>query len=148
MIAKKIEEVGNPIVYIFLTLALSCIFYGLYDRFMWLTIFIVSLFFISLIYYCGIRFSGFMLIFFLVGILLNFSYYKVPDKIDGEVRILKLTSYAIIGEYEGKNISLKIREQNLLVGDKYRAKGNLINIQDKSNGIVGELEVKEFYKVE
>lgn len=147
MIAKKIEEVGNPIVYIFLTLALSCIFYGLYDKFMWLTIFIVSLFFISLIYYCGISFSGFMLIFFSVGILLNFSYYKIPDKIDGEVRILKLTSYAIIGEYEGKNISLKIREENLHVGDKYRVKGNLINIQDKSNGIVGELEVKEFYKV-
>lgn len=147
MIAKKIEEVGNPIVYIFLTLALSCIFYGLYDKFMWLTIFIVSLFFISLIYYCGISFSVFMLIFFSVGILLNFSYYKIPDKRDGEVRILKLTSYAIIGEYEGKNISLKIREENLHVGDKYRVKGNLINIQDKSNGIVGELEVKEFYKV-
>lgn len=148
MIAKKIEEVGNPIVYIFLTLALSCIFYGLYEKFMGLTIFIVSLFFISIIYYCGISFSVFMLMFFSVGILLNFSYYKTPDKIDGEVRILKLTNYAIIGEYEGKNISLKIGEQNLHIGEKYRAKGNLKNIQDKSNGIVGELEVKEFYKVQ
>lgn len=148
MIAKKIEEVGNPVVYIFLTLALSSVSYGLYEKFMGLTIFIVSFFFISLIYYCGISFSGFMFVFFTVGILINCSYYKIPSRIDGEARIVKVTNYSIIGTYEGKNISLKIDQQTLYVGEKYKVKGNLKNVQDKSNGIVGELEAKEFYKVQ
>lgn len=147
MIAKKIEEVGNPLVYIFLTLALSCISYGLYEKFMGLTIFIVGFFFITLIYYCGISFSSFMFIFFIVGILINCSYYKIPSNIDGNIRIVKVTNYSIIGTYEGKNISLKIDKQNLYIGEKYKVKGNLKNVQDKSNGIVGELKVKEFYKV-
>ncbi|WP_160686143.1 ComEC/Rec2 family competence protein [Clostridium sp. C2-6-12] len=148
MFAKKIEEVGNPIVYIFITLALSCISYGIYEKFTGLTIFIVGFFFISMIYYCGISFGGIMIVFFTIGIIINYSYYKIPSKIDGEVRIVKVTNYEIIGAYEGKNISLKIDRSDLYVGDKYRAKGNLKNVQDKSNGIVGELEAKEFFKVQ
>lgn len=148
MSAKKIEEVGNPIVYIFLSLALSGISYGVYEKFTGLTMFIVGFFFVSLIYYCGISFSGFMIVFFIVGILINCSYYKIPSKIDGVVRIVKVTNYAIIGTYEGKNISLKTDRENLYVGEMYKAKGNLKNVQDKSNGIVGELKAKEFYKVQ
>lgn len=146
MIAKKIEEVGNPVVYIFLTLAISCISYGLNEQFSGLTIFIVGFFFVSMFYYCGISFSGIMIAFFIAGILINYSYYKVPDNIDGEIRIVKITNYAIIGTYEGKNISLKIDSKNLYVGEKYKVTDKLENIQDKSNGIVGELEPKEIYK--
>lgn len=146
MIAKKVEEVGNPVVYIFLTLGISCISYGLDEKFAGLTIFIVSFFFIFLLYYCGIGFTGLMVGFFITGILINSSYYKIPSKIDGEVRIVKVTNYATIGTYEGKNISLKINKKNLFVGEKYKAAGKLKNVQDKSNGIVGELETKEFYR--
>lgn len=146
MTAKKIKEVGNPAIYIFLTLAISCISYGLNEKFSGLTIFIVGFFFISLSYYCGISFTGLMIMFFMAGILINYSYYKIPNKIDGEVRIVKVTNYAIIGTYEGKNISLKVDLKNLYVGEKYRVSGKLENIQDKGNGIVGELEPKEIYK--
>lgn len=148
MIAKKIEEVGNPVVYIFLTLAISCISYGLNEQFSGLTIFIVGFFFVSMFYYCGISFTSLMVAFFMAGILINYSYYKVPSNIDGEIRIVKVTNYAIIGTYEGKNISLKIDSKNLYVGEKYKVIGKLENIQDKSNGIVGELEPKEIYKTE
>jgi competence protein ComEC len=89
-----------------------------------------------------------MVVFFITGILINCSYYKISNKIDGEVRIIKVTNYAIIGTYEEKNISLKINEKNLYVGEKYKVTGTLKNVQDKSNGIVGELEPKEFYKVD
>lgn len=53
---KRIEEVGNPIVYIFLALAISSIFYGINADFKELSIFIVSFFFLVIFYYCGIRF--------------------------------------------------------------------------------------------
>lgn len=63
MLSKKIAEVGNPIIYIFLSLAISCISYGIFEEFRGLTIFIVAFFFISILYYCGIEFTGFMIAF-------------------------------------------------------------------------------------
>lgn len=148
MFSKKIGEVGNPLVYIFLTLAISCISYGINEEFKGLTIFIVGFFFICLFYYCGINFTNIMIIFFIVGILINISYYKIPKKINGQVRIVKVTNYNIIGDYEGKNIILKTDKKNLYVGEKYHVTGEVNDIQDKSNGIVGELEPQIIKKVD
>ena len=146
MFSKKIEEVGNPVVYIFLTLAISCISYGINQKFRGLTIFIVAFFFMCIFYYCGIRFSCIMIIFFVVGILMNCSYYRISNKINGEVRIIKVSNYGIIASYEGKNITLKTDKKNVYVGEKYKVIGKLKDIQDKSNGIVGELEPQEINK--
>ncbi|OOM75058.1 ComEC family competence protein [Clostridium puniceum] len=148
MFNKKIEEVGNPVVYIFLTLAISCISYGLNEKLGGLTIFIVTFLFIFLLYYCGLSFTYLMIVFFIVGILINCSYYKISNKIDGEVRIVKVTNYSIIGMYEGKSITLKIDKKNLYVGEKYKIIGKLENIQDKSTGIVGELEPQMINKIQ
>jgi len=148
MLFKKIEEVGNPLVYIFLTLAISCISYGINEQFRGLTIFIVAFFFICILYYCGISFSCIMSIFFIVGILMNHSYYGVSSKVNGEIRIIKVNSYNVIATYEGKNFTLKTNKKNLYVGDKYKVIGNVENIQDKSNGIVGELEPQVINKVD
>ena len=71
---------------------------------------------------------------------MNCSYYRISNKINGEVRIVKVNNYSIIGNYEGKNITLKTDKKNLYVGEKYKVIGKVENIQDKSNGIVGELE--------
>ncbi len=147
MFSKKIEEVGNPLVYIFLTLAISCISYGINEQVRGLAIFIVVFFFICIFYYCGIDFTLIMIIFFIVGIFINFSYYGIEDKINGEVRIVKVTSYSIIGDYEGKNIILKTDKKNLYVGERYNVIGKIENIQDKNNGIVGELEPETINKV-
>ena len=146
MFSKKIEKVGNPVVYIFLTLAISCISYGINQEFRGLTIFMVAFFFICIFYYCGISFSCIMIIFFVVGILMNCSYYRISNKINGEVRIIKVSNYGIIASYEGKNITLKTDEKNVYVGEKYKVIGKLKDIQDKSNGIVGELEPQEINK--
>lgn len=148
MFTKKIEEVGNPVVYIFLTLAISCIGYGLNEKFRGLTIFIVAFLFIFLLYYCGLSFTGLMVVFFIVGILINCSYYKIFNKVDGEVRIIKVTNYSIIGTYEGKNITLKTDIKNLYVGEKYKVIGKVINIQDKGNGIVGEIKPQVMNKIQ
>jgi len=147
MFSKKIEEVGNPVVYIFLTLAISCTYYGLNQEIRGIAIFIVAFFFLSLFYYCGISFTCIMIIFFIVGILMNCSYYRISNKINGEVRIVKVNNYSVIASYEGKNITLKTDKKNLYVGEKYKITGEIQNIQDKSNGIVGELEPKMINKV-
>jgi len=147
MFSKKIEEVGNPVVYIFLTLAISCTYYGLNQEIRGIAIFIVAFFFLSLFYYCGISFTCIMIIFFIVGILMNCSYYRISNKINGEVRIVKVNNYSVIASYEGKNITLKTDKKNLYVGEKYKITGKIQNIQDKSNGIVGELEPKMINKV-
>jgi competence protein ComEC len=148
MFSKKIEEVENPVVYIFLTLAISCISYGINKEFRGLMIFIVAFFFICIFYYCGISFACIMIIFFTVGILMNCSYYRIQNQISGEVRIVKVNNYSIIGSYEGKNITLKTDKKNLYMGEKYNIIGKVNNIQDKSNGIVGELEPQVMNKVD
>ncbi len=147
MFSKKIEEVANPVVYIFLTLAISCIYYGINQGFKGLAIFIVAFFFICLFYYCGVSFTCIMIIFFTIGILMNFSYYRIENEISGEVRIVKVNNYSIIGDYQGKNIILKTNKKTLYVGERYKVSGEVQNIQDKINGVVGEIEPKTMTKV-
>jgi competence protein ComEC len=147
MFSKKIGEVGNPLVYIFLTLAVSCISYGIYENSRGLTIFIVAFFFLSLSFYCGINFTTIMVLFFIIGILINYSYYRTSNKINGEVRIEKVSNYSVVGNYEGKNIILKSHLKNLYVGEKYSIEGSIKNITDKSEGIVGEVEPQNIRKV-
>lgn len=146
MFFKKIQEVVNPLVYIFLTLAISCISYGLNEQFRGLAIFIAAFFFICILYYCGASFTGIIIVFFTIGIFMNISYYSIQNKVDGEVRIVKINSYNIIGSYEGKNIILKTNK-SLFVGEKYKVTGKLSKLQDKYNGIVGEVEPNTINKV-
>lgn len=146
MFSRKIQEVVNPLVYIFLTLAISCISYGLNEQFRGLAIFIAVFFFICILYYCGASFTGVIVVFFTIGIFMNISYYSIQNKIDGEVRIAKINSYNIIGSYKGKSIILKT-DKKLFVGEKYKVTGNLSKLQDRYNGIVGEVEPKTINKV-
>jgi competence protein ComEC len=148
MFSKKIEEVENPLVYIFLSLGISCISYGINDQINGLAIFIAAFFFICMFYYCGISFTCIMIIFFIVGILINCSYYRISNKVDGEVRIVKANNYTTIATYEGKNITLKTHKKDLGVGEKYKVVGKIQNIQDKSSGIVGELETEVINKAD
>lgn len=147
MISKKIEEVGNPLMYIFLSLAVSCISYGICQELRGLTIFIVAFFFISLLYYCGYKFTFLMVIFFITGILMNYSYYKVPSNVNGDVRITNVSSYNIIGSYNGKEIIIKINKKDFNVGEIYNFEGRLEGSQDRINGIVGEVEPERMDKL-
>ncbi|NSB41474.1 hypothetical protein B0P06_001245 [Clostridium saccharoperbutylacetonicum] len=137
MLSKKIAEVGNPIIYIFLSLAISCISYGIFEEFRGLTIFIVAFFFISILYYCGIEFTGFMIAFFILGFFLNYSYYKVQINVTGEVRIIQKSQYNIVGNYGGKNITIETNKKDCNIGEIYNITGKLEKVQDKINGIVG-----------
>lgn len=147
MISKKIGEVGNPLVYIFLALTVSCISYGIFEEFRGLTIFIVAFFFISLIYYCGYKFACVMVIFFFTGILMNYSYYKVPNKVNGDVRITNVSSYNIVGSYNGKDIIIKTNKKDCNVGELYNIEGKIDGAQDRINGVVGEVKPERMDKL-
>ena len=147
MLSKKIAEVGNPIIYIFLSLAISCISYGIFEEFRGLTIFIVAFFFISILYYCGIEFTGFMIAFFILGFFLNYSYYKVQINVTGEVRIIQKSQYNIVGNYGGKNITIETNNKDCNIGEIYNITGKLEKVQDKINGIVGIVKPERMDKI-
>ncbi len=104
MLLKKFEEVNNPIIYIFGAIAISCICYGIYMDFRGLSIFIGALFFVYILSYFGMEFCIFILLFFMTGLYINTSYYKISDNIESIVRIVEINNYETIGKVNGKNI--------------------------------------------
>ncbi|NFG39971.1 ComEC/Rec2 family competence protein [Clostridium botulinum] len=148
MNTKRIEEVANPIVYIFITLILSSITFGLFSDFKKLTIFIVGFFFICVFYYCGISFTVVISLIFVMGLFMNFSYYNINFNADveAEVRILKNNSYETIGCYNGKKIIIENLQDKLTQGDKFNIKGILKDNSIKEKGIVGTLFINNIQK--
>ncbi|MBN1073503.1 ComEC/Rec2 family competence protein [Clostridium botulinum] len=146
MNTKRIEEVANPMVYIFITLILSSITFGLFSDFKKLAIFIVSFFFICVFYYCGISFTFVINLIFVMGLFMNFSYYNVNFNADAQVRILKNNSYETIGYYNGKKIIIENFKDKLTQGDKFNVKGTFKNNPIKEKGIVGSLFINNIKK--
>ncbi|MBN1070320.1 ComEC/Rec2 family competence protein [Clostridium botulinum] len=146
MNTKRIEEVANPMVYIFITLILSSITFGLFSDFKKLAIFIVSFFFICVFYYCGISFTFVISLIFVMGLFMNFSYYNVNFNADAQVRILKNNSYETIGYYNGKKIIIENFKDKLTQGDKFNVKGIFKNNAIKEKGIVGSLFINNIKK--
>ncbi|MBN1057717.1 ComEC/Rec2 family competence protein [Clostridium botulinum] len=146
MNTKRIEEVANPMVYIFITLILSSITFGLFSDFKKLAIFIVSFFFICVFYYCGISFTFVISLIFVMGLFMNFSYYNVNFNADAQVRILKNNSYETIGYYNGKRIIIENFKDKLTQGDKFNVKGTFKNNPIKEKGIVGSLFINNIKK--
>ncbi len=146
MNTKRIEEVANPMVYIFITLILSSITFGLFSDFKKLAIFIVSFFFICVFYYCGISFTFVISLIFVMGLFMNFSYYNINFNADAQVRILKNNSYETIGYYNGKKIIIENFKDKLTQGDKFNVKGTFKNNPIKEKGIVGSLFINNIKK--
>ena len=138
MLCKKLEDVNNPIVYIFCAMAVSCICYGIYGDFRGLSIFIAVLFFIYILFYFGAKFCLFIIMFFLTGIYINFSYYKIPEKIEKVVRIVEVNSYNTIGTMEGKNVVLD-NKYKFIEGKRYYIEGKVSYERNTYEGIAGSL---------
>ncbi|GAA0078744.1 ComEC/Rec2 family competence protein [Clostridium sp. CTA-5] len=147
MFSKRISEINNPIVYMFVILVLSCTSYGLFNDFKELTIFIVGFFFISIIIYCGFNFTILMILVFILGLIINISYYSIDSNIDSSIRILRKNSYEITADYKGKKLILETNN-NVEVGDKYKINSKVIKSQEKSRGIVGKVRTNNTNKVE
>lgn len=142
MFSKKISEVKNPIIYIFLAMITSSVCYGLNSDFKELAFLIASFFFISVLYYCGINFTGAVTIFFVIELVLNIIYYDIPKEIDGILRISKVTQYSITASYNGKNVLVQYEgDNNFENGERYRIKGCVVRDQDRSKGVAGTIKV-------
>lgn len=144
MILKKLTDVGNPIVYIFISLLISCICYKLNEDYKGLTIFIVASFLIILIYNYGINFSVLIFLIFIIGLLVNCSYYSIGDRFNDVVRIEQINSYNIISNYNGKKIILNLKDNNFEVSKRYYIEGIVNKNDDKLKGIVGEIVVDKY----
>lgn len=147
MVLKKLEEVNNPIIYIFGAIAVSCICYGIYIDFRGLSIFIGALFFVYIFSYFGIKFFILIFLFFITGLYINSSYYKIYNNIDGIVRVIEINNYETIGRINGKNIILNSKN-DVVEGKLYHIKANIINESDRYEGIVGRAETYEIYAID
>ncbi|WP_294157095.1 ComEC/Rec2 family competence protein [uncultured Clostridium sp.] len=147
MFHKRLEEVNNPIIYIFSAVAVSCICYGIYNDFRGLSILIGALFFIYIFFYFGIEFDIFIAVFFIVGLYINTAYYKIIYNIDNAVRIIEINNYNIIGKVDGKNIILDSR-YDFSEGKKYHIKGTVSDSRDTYEGVCGILKPYEIYPLE
>lgn len=144
---KKISDVNNPIIYLFLALGVSSISYGINDDLGGLSIFLTVFFFIWIFLMHGINFTFIAAIFFAIGLFINCSYYNIPDSINGQVRIVKITTYETIGTYDGKKILIDNSRQKFETGELYYIKGNIHSKdRDETKGIAGSVKIEEIYK--
>ncbi|HCW54171.1 MAG TPA: competence protein ComEC [Clostridium sp.] len=145
---KKINQVNNPIIYLFLALGVSSISYGINNDLRGLSVFFTVLFFVWIFLLWGVNFTIISVIFFVVGLFINYSYYRIPDKIWDEVRIVKIDTYETLGSFEGKKLLIKNDSKyKFKVGQVYNIYGKIDKgEQNKYNGVVGQLEVKSIDK--
>lgn len=146
---KKISQVNNPIIYLFLALGVSSICYGINRELRGLSVFLIVFFFIWIFLMWGINFSFVVCIFFTIGLFINIAYYNVPDYINDEIRIEKISNNETIGSYRGKKIYIKNTKEKLEIGQIYNISGTVSkNDSDKSKGIVGSIKIKDIHKCE
>ena len=145
---KKINQVNNPIIYLFLALGVSSISYGINNDLRELSVFLTVLFFIWIFLLWGVNFTIISVIFFAVGLFINYSYYKISNEIYDEVRIVKVNTYETIGDLKGKKLLIEnYSKYKFEVGQLYNMYGKIDKgEQNKYNGVVGQLKVKSINK--
>ena len=146
---KKISNVINPIIYLFLALGASSICYGINEELRGLSIFMIVFFFIWIFGVWGVKFTIVVVIFFSIGLFINVSYYNIPDNINGQIRIEKVNNFETIGSYDGKKIIINNNKEKLIVGELYNIKGLVCREDgDKTRGIVGSIKINGIKKCE
>ena len=144
----NLEDIVNPIIYIALALVLSSISYGIMEKYWWLAVLSVGLFFIGVFLQTNFIFTAVILGFYIIGMLYNINYYNpnIDNNFKGEVRITKSKAYYKIGEYKGRQFYIE-NSNNEKVGDKIYIVGKFEKNQYREKGIVGNISVKNQEKV-
>jgi competence protein ComEC len=145
----EIEKVKMPIIYISLALILSTICYGIYDKYLWLAVLIAGLFFIFLFFASNIYFTIVIIIFFILGGLINYNYYnlKLNDNVSGSAVIIEKKN-KIICEYKGRNFYFDDTLSKYNVHDKFYFEGRFTENIDKEKGIIGTINVDQYKKLD
>lgn len=139
---RSVEKVGNPICYIAISIILSVLVYGIYDRNSIIAVILIGTYFIYLLFDKGKEFTFLMGIFFIIGIVININYYNIiiADKFYDEIRIVETKGYYTIGEYKGRRFYVQSDASNIKLGDKLFIKGIFEEKLDKE-GIIGSIEI-------
>lgn len=146
MIARCIEEVRKPIIYIALSLFFGSLCHGVYEEWIGGAIFIASLFLLCIAINTNIIFSMAMSIFLAIGILINIAYYapNISREFKGEVRIVEDSGYDVIGEIKGRRVYLESKNLECKLGDILFIEGKYADEKNIEKGIIGEIEVSTF----
>lgn len=141
---KAVEQIKQPIIYISLAIILSSICYGLYDNYSWLAVSTASLFFIYLARETNIVFSILILLFFILGIVININYYNanISEKFISNIRLVEEKSYYKIAEINGKRVYLEDEGLNLSLGEEGYIYGDFQEDINKEKGILGTITIK------
>ena len=142
-----IKEKTNILLYIFIVFILSSCIFLLYYKDKWLSIILVSCFFIFFILYKKIDLFIILSIFFLIPIINNIYYYNIGLKNIEEIRIISLNSYGGVGEVKGRKAYLSGNLNNLSLGDRIIASVELNKDINIEKGIIGEIEINDFDKL-
>ncbi|MBE6062757.1 MAG: ComEC/Rec2 family competence protein [Clostridium butyricum] len=145
---KKINQVNNPIIYLFLALGVSSISYGISSELRGLSILLTVLFLLWIFLLWGMNFTLILVIFFVVGLFINVSYYNIPDNVQGQVRIVKVSAYESIGSFHRKKLLIEDNEKiKLKLGEIYNVSGQIDKEnQNKNKGIVGSMKITSVSK--
>ncbi|MGG7057051.1 ComEC/Rec2 family competence protein [Clostridium tertium] len=142
-----IKEKTNILLYIFIVFILSSCIFLLYYKDRWLAIILVSCFFIFFILYKKIDLFIILSIFFLIPIINNIYYYNIGLKNVEEIRIISLNSYGGVGEIKGRKAYLSGNLNDLSLGDRIIASVELNKDINIEKGIIGEMEINDFDKL-
>ncbi|MDU5106765.1 ComEC/Rec2 family competence protein [Clostridium sp.] len=143
----KLNNKENILLYIFLVFILSSCIFLLFYKEKWLAILFVSCFFIYLIFLKRLELAIILAIFFLIPIINNFLYYNLNTNSNEEIRIVSLNSYGGIGEIKGRKVYLSGNFQDIKLGDKILAKIEFRKDINIERGILGEVKVEEYEKL-
>lgn len=144
----KYKENMNILLYIFIVFILSSSIFLLFYKDKWLAIILVSCFFIFLVLIRKIDLLIILTIFFLVPIVNNIFYYNLNLSNLEEIRIISLNNYGGIGEIKGRKFYLSGEVKNLRLGDKILANINETKDINIEKGIIGEVSIDSYEKLE
>lgn len=135
------KEDRNYLPYIFGGFILGSIIFEIFNRYVWLAIFIASCFFTLIYFYRNILFLIITFLFFIIALGNNVNYYNyVPNSIE-EVRVTKVNYYGGKGKINGRNVYLNGNMKDVKMGDRLLVSGEFIENKQRNTGILGTYKI-------
>lgn len=150
MLAKYVEEVNKPIIYIALSLFFGSLCYGVNKEWGIGAIIIASIFLLGVAIRTNIIFSLLISVFLVIGLLINIIYYnpRMDMNIKEEVRIVENKGFSLIAEIRGRRVYLNSNVKDFKVGEKLIIEGIFSKEVDIERGIIGSVEIEKTFRLD
>ncbi|MGL4847693.1 MAG: ComEC/Rec2 family competence protein [Clostridium sp.] len=144
---SKLEKVRYPIIYMSIGFIISSIFFTYYDYNFGLVALFTSLFFIVVTCREGREFLLIIVLIFLIGLIVNKSFYEYTPKLEN-VRIIKNYGNYAIGEEKGREFEIYGELSKIIEGSKVSLKGDFKRKINKERGRIGSVNSREYKIIE